>query len=51
MTEEDLPQLLHSQGRSASLTRRRPGYPSASCFPAELASVSPDRRTIAFGNS
>ena len=26
--------------------RRRPGYPSASCFPAELASVSPSSATL-----
>lgn len=40
--EINCPQKLEE----ASLTHPRPGYPLASCVPAELASVSPDDSTI-----
>ena len=39
--EKRLPESHCPQKPDASLTHPRPGYPSASCVPAELASVSP----------
>ena len=40
--EKRLPEPQCPQRPSASLTHPRSGYPSASCVPAALASVSPD---------
>ena len=37
-----LPEANCPQKPDASLTHPRPGYPSSSCVPAELDSVSPD---------
>ena len=37
--------------QEASLTHPRPGYPLASCVPAELASVSPDDSKIRYPSS
>ena len=39
-----LPETHCPQKPDASLTHPRPGYPSSSCVPAELDSVSPDGR-------
>ena len=40
--EKRLPETHCPQKPEASLTHPRPGYPSPSCVPAELDSVSPD---------
>lgn len=39
--EKRLPEIVDLRKPDASLTHPRPGYPLASCVPAELASVSP----------
>ncbi len=41
-----LPEINCPQKPGASLTHPRPGYPSSSCVPAELDSVSPDTNDI-----
>jgi len=40
--EKRLPETIDLRKPEAPLTHPRPGYPLASCVPAELASVSPD---------
>ena len=44
--EKRLPEPQCPQKPSASLTHPRSGYPSASCVPAALASVSPDNQHL-----
>ncbi len=46
-----LPEINCPQKPDASLTHPRPGYPSSSCVPAELDSVSPDNDNVNVINS
>jgi putative transposase len=49
--QKRLPETNCPQKPQASLTHPRPGYPSPSCVPAELGSVSPDDNHVNRENS